>query len=525
MAENYNILPTRGPQQLDSLKISPETMLSNIQKAQDRRFEKQKWKAQQPNTMDKILSYAGTALDMYNKWTDIETKKLDQENTKLQQQVDTLKLEQARIQAQTQNTKLEKDTKYAKELTAAMESGDANAVYSVMMSNLEGVKNNPELTQMATEFCISKGMDRESFDVFNPTEAAMMRKIQAQTAGKIAVEEAKAKNSALTLEQKANEAATKEAEKASLNFGNSVSTNPTLSSAILPIAPTITTPNGMDDFKQAIYNGEISCSILPNYEEEVGKLFNSSDSVLSGYEQIISPYTKLSDNPSDTFKYPQTTENNTDIQEGPAGVTVADTNKLSAIFICTNNKTGNMGVIPLNKEDSANFQKLLGEGARRRKIQREVQESLITTDINNPDTTEESQNDAITQNYDFSESNPNREQEVNKVVADIRAKIQDPNEFEKIIQPFVDNEFDNIENPNEVLKAYIKARYVDKVPIKEAKKAAKNIVKGRLKKPTTENKEEKESANVTEVVEETAETPIKKQSLLDLKQEYNRKAL
>ena len=248
---DYNILPTRGPN-ISSLKIGPENILSASQTATQREFEEKKWKAQQPSTLDKMLSYAGTALDMYSKWTDIETKKLDQENKQLQQQISTLQLEQSRIQAQTQNAQLAKDTKYAKELTAAMESGDANAVYSVMMSNLEGVKNNPELTQMATEFCVSKGMDRDNFKVFNPQEAALMRKIQAQSEAKQAEAMIRAQAKYTSPEMKANQEATLKMERSALNLGNSIASDPKLVAAFSPVVEDIGSSEGADSLKNSL---------------------------------------------------------------------------------------------------------------------------------------------------------------------------------------------------------------------------------------------------------------------------------
>lgn len=207
MAE-YNILPTRGPV-LNNMQIGTENMLTTAGKLADREWEKKKWEAQQPNTIDKILNYAGKALDMYSKWEDIENKKLDQENKQLQQNLNTLRLEQAKIQAQTQNAQLEKDAKYASALSSAMESGDPNAVYSIMMRDLKTTQNNKELTASAVEFCRTHGMSDDQLSMIDIDMTEFARKESIKHQNKLEEQAARAaansKTSEMTAQEKWNE--------------------------------------------------------------------------------------------------------------------------------------------------------------------------------------------------------------------------------------------------------------------------------------------------------------------------------
>lgn len=530
MAENYNILPTRGPV-INSMQLGTEQMLTTAGKMADREWEKKKEKAREGNTLDKILKYAGTALDMYSKWEDIEGKKLDHENKQLDQQVKTLQLETARIQAQTQTAQFEKDTKYSKELAAAMESGDPNKVYSVMMSNLEATRNNQELTNSAIEYCVNKGMQREDFNIFNPTEAALMRKIQAQTQGRLELEAAKAQAKYETPEMKANKEATMKMERSVLSLGNSLASDPKLVAAFTPIVENIGAPDGVESLKQDVLNGFVTCETIPNWEEEFGNSLNNPDyeGPLSGNNELLSQYATPSTKQADLDRFTPMSEDSGELTEGPMSVQVPDKKRLENIYICTNKKTGKSAIIPMSKSDSENFNNLLGEGARReadrRKIMNDLGIKFPTEDtaptINTEQTngsripvTEGWATDAIVAAKGKYGENP--QGAVADVVAAMRANVSQE-KLNSLAQELSGKS--DVKNTNEVLTAFWDA-YLSGKSDKEMIAAARAVANGKAVK-STGNLSAKSVQNTSDKTEgktnKTNETP----QLLKIKEKYN----
>lgn len=128
-------------------------------------------KSNKTSTVDKILGYAGTALDLYNKYEMGAAQALKQETEQLEQEKKKLELESKRSQVLLESQRTEEDAAYAQNFSAALKEQDANKVYTLLMSNLAVSRRNPELTKSAIGFIGQHGGDVEHLQaIFDPDQ-------------------------------------------------------------------------------------------------------------------------------------------------------------------------------------------------------------------------------------------------------------------------------------------------------------------------------------------------------------------
>ena len=534
----HSITPTISPTNVAYDQMQRNTASDNVSwytlKQQEEQAKRQR-KQDKIDNINNILKMAGSAIDLYTKYQSINTKKLEEKNAELEYGLKTVQLQNAL----TKTSMAAQDTKDKAEIgdniSTFINQEDSEGLYKYLMSNISKLSKNPSMVQSAVSYLGTHGYSEDDLEFIsntgltaNQVRQSIDKRLKTEAANK----RAEAKN--LTPEMKANQEATLKMERSVLNLGNSVASDPKLVSAFSSIVPEIGSPDGIDSLKRKILTGEITCKSFPNWQEEFGQALNTPDysGPFSGYEGLLSQYSTSSSNMNDVNQYPPTEDN---LEEEPLmSVRVPDKNVLDNIYLCRNNTTNEVALVPMNKKDSEDFNNILGEGARRLKGESDIRQALgmntptqttsegvVSTSSTPPSTsstspsTKDSAKPNILQESELKARELYKENPtgaIQQMVSDIRNKI--PVEARRAaIKAWIGT--DSFTNENEILYAYYDAKFSGK-PISEATKAAKAIAQGKSVEESTP------SENTPKVSTENKPSKYKGNSrLLELKEQFN----
>lgn len=527
----HSITPTINPTNVAYDQMQRNTASDNVSWYTLKQLEEQAKRQRKKDKIDNInniIQMAGSAIDLYTKYQSINTKKLEEKNAELEYGLKTVQLQNALTKASMAAQDTKDKAEIGDNISTFINQENSEGLYKYLMSNISKLSKNPSMVQSAVSYLGAHGYSEDDLEFIsntgltaNQVRQSIDKRLKTEAANK----RAEAKN--LTPEMKANQEATLKMERSVLNLGNSIASDPKLVSAFSSIVPEIGSPDGIDSLKRKILTGEITCKSFPNWQEEFGQALNTSDysGPFSGYEDLLSQYSTSSSNMNDVNQYPPTEDN---LEEEPLmSVRVPDKNVLDNIYLCRNNTTNEVALVPMNKKDSEDFNNILGEGARRLKGESDIRQALgmntptqttsegaVSTSSTPPSTKDSAKpnilQDAEIKAREIYKENPTGA--IQQMVSDIRNKI--PVEARRAaIKAWIGT--DNFANENEILYAYYDAKFSGK-PISEATKAAKAIAQGKSVEESTP------SENTSKVSTENKPSKYKGNSkLLDLKEQYN----
>lgn len=270
-----SITPQRGPQNI-AYEQSKQQMPSGWAYLADR--ERQRKDAKKID-FDKILGYAGTALDLYGKYQASKSAAIQQRSAEIDQGLKTLHGIQALTQLSTQAQELKDKVEVGENISQYINAEDPQGLYRYMLGNVSRLSSNPQLMQAGVEYLKLKGFSEEETNMFlgtgvTPAQMFGARARQGQLdlgQQRVDIQRQKLDNT-LTQEQKENQ---KKAAKTYKDGPEALSTallsnpdNDKLSVIMDSINVDSSNPKELDKF----FTQDYDCKVIPNWTEEIEKL-------------------------------------------------------------------------------------------------------------------------------------------------------------------------------------------------------------------------------------------------------------